>query len=96
MAKVPDPTSATGQVSLETSHSTILDEAVLVNHIGGWEGQHETAAPAAANAAIPISKFMNAGVSDGPGLIVSSFSFPKISNVQIYFTRNEPGVSKMT
>lgn len=57
------------------------------------------AAPAAANAAIPISKFMNAGVinsSDGPDQLVSSFRFPKFSNVQIYFTINGPGVSKMT
>lgn len=62
-------------------------------------GKHEMAAPAAANAAIPISKFTNAGVvnsCDGPGQIVSSFSFPKISNVQIYFTINGPGISKMT
>lgn len=61
-------------------------------------GKLETAAAAAANIALPISKFTNAGVisSDGPGQIMSSFSFPKISNVQIYFTINGPGISKMT
>lgn len=56
-------------------------------------GGHGMAAPAAANTAIPISRFMNVRVvnsSDERGQSVSSFRFPKISNVQIYFTINGP------
>lgn len=59
VAEVPDPTSAAGQV-------LSLDEAVLASHISGGE-EREAAAPAAANAAVPISKFMKVGIINSWG-----------------------------
>lgn len=38
-----------------------LDEAALASHVSGGK-EHEATAPAAANAAVPISKFMKVGV----------------------------------
>lgn len=38
-----------------------LEEDALASHISGGK-EHEAAAPAAANAAVPISRFMKVGV----------------------------------